>query len=121
MQWFKFYGGEYLGDPKILSLTPAERSCWITLLALACNEENNGRVKFFTEELLMLQAGINKSDSDWVETVGVIKKFERLGMITDDNGVITLSNWLKRQGNTMSGYECLKRYRAKKRMITPDN
>ncbi len=121
MQWFKFYGGEYLGDPKIMSLTPCERSCWITLLALACNEEDSGRIKFITEDLLMLQSGIGKSSDEWTETVGVIKKFQKLGMITDDNGMITLSNWQKRQGTALSGYERLKRFRAKKRLITPDN
>lgn len=69
----------------------------------------------------MIQAGMDKNGDDWAETVGVIKKFVKLGMITDDNGLITLSNWSKRQGIALSGYERLKRYRAKRRVITDDN
>ena len=54
-------------------------------------------------------------------TVGVLDKFAKLGMITFDNEVITLSNWSKRQGNALSGYERLKRHREKYRNDNNDN
>ena len=61
MKWFKFYGTEYLGDQKILSLSPAERSCWITLLCYAGNNDNendNGVIHYLTEDMVMKQAGL---------------------------------------------------------------
>ncbi len=40
MKWFKFYGQDYLSDPKMLSLSSAERSCWITLLCYSSVNDN---------------------------------------------------------------------------------
>lgn len=60
-------------------------------------------------------------DDEWQRTVGVLDKFVKLDMITHDNGVITLSNWSRRQGNALSGYERLKRWREKKKDDNNDN
>lgn len=121
MKWFKFYGTEYLSDPKMLSLTPEERSCWITLLCYASvngdnandNESDNGTIRYLDEQKLMLQAGLDFTNDCWDRTVGVLKKFENLGMIRNDNGMITVLNWGKRQNSSLTGYERVKRYRER--------
>lgn len=124
LPWFKFYGAEYLGDPKMMALTPCERSCWLTLLCYACTAEDDGRIKFLTEERLMVQAGLSFQHEEWQNTIGVLKKLEKLEMIHIDNDVITITNWIKRQEQSLTGYERIKRYREKKKndnaLITVD-
>jgi hypothetical protein len=113
--WFKFYGGEYLSDPKILSLSPAERSCWLTLLCFA--GLSNGVIKYVTEERLMIQAGLDTTSDEWERTVGVINKFIKLEMIELDNDLIIVKNWKKRQESNLTGYERVKRWRDKQPVI----
>lgn len=116
MQWFKFYGGEYLSDAKILALTPAERSCWLTLLCYASiSEESNGKVFYLSESMLMIQSGINYQDEEWNKTIGVLKKLENLNMVTNGDDFIVIKNWSKRQERALSGYERNKRYRERKK------
>lgn len=124
MEWFKFFGKDYLSDPKILSLNALQRSCWITLLSYACSGDNGGVIKYLNEERLLEQSGIHLDeydDTEWKRAKGVLKVFVDNGMITYDNGIITILNWQKRQGSSLTGYERVKRWREKKRMITPDN
>lgn len=114
MKWFKFYGPEYVSDPKILSLSAAERSCWITLLCYASMGEENGVIKHLTERGLVLQSGLSTELSTDGNT-HILEKFENMEMLKVDNGVITLLNWQKRQQTNLTGYERVKRYREKKR------
>jgi hypothetical protein len=125
MKWFKFYGAEYLSDPKILTLTASERSCWITLLSYASVNDNindNGVITFLSEQQLLIQAGIGIMEAEFEKTLGVLKKLEKLKMITldntEDNAKITILNWQKRQETSLTGYERVKRYREKHK---PDN
>jgi len=120
MKWFKFYGQDYLSDPKMLSLTASERSCWITLLSYA-SVNDNGMITFLNGEQLMIQAGIDPASEDWGRTQKVLDKFQKLEMIQNDNGVIIIKNWGKRQEHQLTPYERVKRYREKQRMITNDN
>lgn len=120
--WFKFYGGEYLYDPKIMSLDVADRSCWITLLCYASVSEIPGEIKHLTEERLLIASGIDTVDDLWNETLGVLKRLQELEMITiDDNGMITVKNFRKRQDTALSSYERVKKYREKKRLDNADN
>ena len=114
MKWFKFYGQDYISDPKMLSLSASERSCWITLLSYA-SVNDNGKITFLSEEQLMMQAGLDFQNEDWDRTRGVFEKLKKLGMIAFDNGEITVLNWGKRQEINLTSYERVKRYREKKR------
>ncbi len=100
----------------MLQLTPEERSCWLTLLCYG-SVNDSGVVTFLSEEQLMMQSGLDFRDDNWERTVGVLKKFEKLEMITNDNEVVTLSNWTKRQGEALTTYERLKKYREKKKEV----
>lgn len=104
-QWFKFYGGEYLSDPKMLQLNAVERSCWLTLLCLASQSEV-GEIKFLSESQLFVLSGVHDSN------ISVLKKFEELDMIKICNGVVTLINWEKRQYS--EGYSRVKNFRKRK-------
>jgi len=118
--WFKFYGSEYLSDPKMLALIPSMRSCWITLLCYASLSGIDGKVRHLSEEALMTQAGIYPTDEEWDRTKGVLAHFEKLSMIQIDNGEISITNWKKRQETNLTAYERLKKHRDKKRNDNAD-
>ena len=112
--WFKFYGGDYLSDPKMLAFSAVERSCWLTLLCYASMADGNeGEIKHLTEERLMSVSGINHLDDEWEKTKGVLKKFSDNAMITLKNNTIVIKNWRKRQEMALTGYERVKRFREK--------
>ena len=113
MKWFKFYGQDYISDPKMLSLTASERSCWITLLSYA-SVNDNGMITFLSEDQLMIQAGLEFQKEEWDLTQGVLEKFKKLKMIQNDNGKVTIENWKKRQETNLTSYERVKRHREKK-------
>lgn len=114
MEWFKFYGGAYLSDPKMLMLTACERSCWLTLLSYASVAESDGLVKYLTEPQLMTAAGVSPMHEEWDYTKGVLDKFEGLGMVSlDKEGGIQVLNWAKRQESYLSNAERQKQYRER--------
>lgn len=113
MEWFKFYGGAYLSDPKMLMLTACERSCWLTLLAYASVSENGGKVKYLTEQQLMIAAGVSPMHEEWDITVGVLAKFDGLDMISLEKDEIEVLNWGKRQESYLSNAERQRKYREK--------
>ena len=113
MKWFKFYGQDYLSDPKMLALTSDERSCWLTLLCYS-SVNDNGMIKNLSEQQLMMQSGMDFMQEDWGRTVGVIEKLKNLEMIHIDNGKIIIINWQKRQETNLTSYERVKKYRKKK-------
>lgn len=116
--WFKFYGGEYLSDPKIAGLTPQERSCWITLLAIASTATTPGTIEYLTIEVLLEKSGVrpkpnsNDSNDEWKSCVTVLEKFAKMQMITKNkNGAIQIVNWCKRQETALTNAERQARYR----------
>jgi len=117
--WFKFYGGEYLADPKIASLTPQERSCWITLLCLAGMSSEPGKVEFLTIDALLQKSGViwdPYDTTEWDSARTVLDKLERMKMITkSEDGVIEIRNWVKRQETNLTEAERAKSYRDRKR------
>lgn len=114
-QWFKFYGGEYLNDPKMKSLTDSERSCWVTLMCYASTSSIEGEVLYLNERQLMMDAGVDPQGEQWNKTVGVLKKFEQLGMAEVGSiGQIVITHWNDRQeGKNLTGYERIKRHRER--------
>jgi len=118
-QWFKFYGGEYLSDPKIASLTPQERSCWVTLLCLSSISSIPGTVEYLTVEALLQKSGIvwdPYEPDEWDRAKTVLDKFVRMKMVTkNEEGVIEILNWTKRQDTLMTAAERQAKYRENKK------
>ena len=118
-QWFKFYGGEYLSDPKIESLTATERSCWITLMCLASNSSNEGIIKYLTIESLLNKSGIQLNPYDteeWDNSLSVLVKFQKMKMIEiKEDGNIIILNWDKRQERMMTNAQRQAKYRENKK------
>lgn len=122
-QWFKFYGGEYLSDPKIERLTPLERSCWVTLLCLA-SMMDSGTIEFLTVESLLNKSGIQFDPyrpEEWENALSVMQKFQKMKMIKlMDNGDIKIINWEKRQEHNLTVAERVAKHRAKKQVCNKD-
>tara|TARA_R110000868_G_scaffold157343_2_gene384539 strand:+ start:513 stop:1235 length:723 start_codon:yes stop_codon:yes gene_type:complete len=123
-QWFKFYGGEYLSDPKMAALTPQERSCWLTLLCLASMATTAGEIGFLTVEVLLSKSGIvfdPYNPEEWNNNLGILKKFEKMKMLdlTEDGSVI-LKNWEKRQEHNLTVAERVAKHRLNKKNVTTD-
>lgn len=113
--WFKFYGGDFLSDPKIERLTPAERSCWVTLLCLA-SMNGSGEIEFLTIESLLNKSGIQYdpyNPKEWENAVTVLNKFQKMKMITLDDDKIQILNWEKRQERNLTPAERMAKMRAK--------
>lgn len=110
--WFKFYGGEYLSDPKMDALDGNERSIWMTILCLA-SQSGDGIVRYTTEEKLIEKAGVLSMYRKNYK--GVLNRFEKLQMLEECNGNLTEGfkpkNWEKRQYS--EGYLRVKRFREK--------
>ena len=128
MQWFKFYGQDFLTDPKIMELNVIERSLWITLLCLYSS--NGGRPLKITVDKLKLFSGMEYTDAQiWKMADQSLTHFEALKMITNDNEMITLTAFQRRQNTQLSPYERIKKFREKNKvqakpsykMITNDN
>lgn len=96
-------------------LTACERSCWMTLLSFASVAEDGGRVKYLSEPQLMTAANVSPMHEEWDLTVGVLKKFEELGMIEQSNGIITVKNWGKRQESYLTNAQRQARFRDKRK------
>lgn len=127
MKWFKFYGQDFLTDPKIKSLSVERRQIWVVLLCMANGEDKDGTIRFVREEEILSLAGIEFDGQTWHESLGFLNSFEKLGMITidneNDNGTydITLANYIKRQGEAKTGYERVKAWRARHKDDNNDN
>lgn len=113
--WFKFFGGEWLSDPKRDQLTALEQNCLTTLLCYANISNQKGKVPHVTEQSLMIKSGIIPATTEWEATEGVIEKFKELGIVKIVSGVIIVKNWEKRQETSLTEAERAKRYRNKKR------
>lgn len=117
--WFKFYGGEYLSDPKMLELRATERSCWLTLLCYASTSQIPGEIRYLDEHRLMVMAGVQYGTSEWDVTKGVLQKFEKLGMVKrDDNGMLTVCNFRKKQETALTVAERVRKHRERNANVT---
>lgn len=133
MKWFKFYGQDYLTDPKMNALDATSKVMWITLLCLYSGNEGNPLTNV-DDWFLARMSGYSETADEWYEKVdGTLEQFKKLGLIENDNGMITLNNFEKRQNMALSGYERVKKFRESKKnkpektkftvgeMITNDN
>ncbi len=125
MNWFKFYGQDWLTDIKILQLSIEDRLCYLTLLCLASASDNPGQIKKCDEEAIIELSHIPfdpcDTDNPFERAKGFLKRLNDNGMITiDDNGDVTVKNFIKRQGQSLTGYERVKKYREKQKKIKPN-
>lgn len=112
-KWFKFFSADYLVDGKIRAMNGNERSCLLTLLCLADTSDIPGFIRDISEVDLLWLSGLDINKPEWVETLGVLDKFQKLGIvIRNDNDSVEMINFRKRQGDALNAYERVKKQRA---------
>ena len=109
MNWFKFYGQEFLTDLKIKQLSVGHQLAWVYILCLA--SQNNGVIKYLDEHSLKGLMGLQVTDDNWTEIDGCLESFEALQMITISNKIVTVLRYGVRQMQNLSNAERQKKYR----------
>jgi hypothetical protein len=112
MKWFKFYGQDWLTDPKVIRMNAMDRLCFITLLCLASGAEEDGVVRNCDEETLIQLTHLSGDNYD--QARGCLKRYEALHCVTlGDNGEVTVNNFDARQGENLTNAERQARYRER--------
>lgn len=114
--WFKFYGQDWLTDLKIIKLNPIDRLCYLSLLCLASTTDDGIITNCDENSLIELTHLYNNpfddEDNEVNKAKGCIKRYLDNKMITlDDNNNITIINFKRRQGECLTGYERVKKFR----------
>lgn len=117
--WFKFYGQEFLTDPKMLSLSALERSLWLTMLCLASSSSEEGVIDYIDEYKIKILTNLSPLDDEWSIVDGFLSRFEELGMIKTEDKKIIITNFNKRQETNLTNAERQQRYRDNNKSVTP--
>lgn len=125
MKWFKFYGQDFITDPKMGFLSTAQRLMWVYLLAMASqSEKRDGILKFISLDHLRMIAGISTEDENWKATDKTLELFAEMKLITIiDEFTIKITNYENYQEKELTNAERQERYRLKKQIsneiVTP--
>lgn len=128
MNWFKFYGQDWLSDPKLFGLGAEDKLCFLSLLCLASAREE-GIINNIGEEALKNVSHLKYNPScphkgddncEWCRATGVLERLEERGMVRYESnggvtGRVTVCNFEKRQESYLSNAERQARHRAKKK------
>ena len=120
MEWFKFYGQEFLTDPKMMSLSAVEKSLWLTILCLA-NNTDDGVIKYIDATKIMFLTNVNALTDEWDENKNFLEHFEELGMLKRNDNGISVINFVIKQNKSLSGYERVKRHRERQKAKETDD
>jgi len=118
MKWFKFYGQDFVADPKMGALTTAQRLIWVYLLSMASlSEKKDGVLPFITLDHLRQLAGIGADDENWKLTDGTFELFEEMKLIEwTDEHTLKITNYEKYQETQLTDAERAKKYRDNKKI-----
>lgn len=125
MQWFKFYGQDWMTDTKIVTMSVVDRLTYITLLCLGSSSDIPGIVTKCNEHSILQMChyfedpydGVN----DYSKALGFIERFSKFGMIkvteSSIEGLIDIEivNFRKRQDRAMTNSERQSLYRERKK------
>lgn len=122
-KWFKFYGADFLLDPKMMELNSTEKIMWVTLMCLASANGEDGWVRHINNIRLATFAGVTPLDDDYNLVKGTLEHFEELSMITIEKlqeykWDVYLLNFVKRQTTNLTPYERVKKHREKVKAST---
>lgn len=123
-KWFKFYGADFLLDPKMMQLNSVNKIMWVTLMCLASANGEDGWVRHINDIRLATFAGITPlDDNEFFHVKGTLETFETLSMITieklsENDWNVYLDNFEKRQSTNLTPYERVKKHREKVKLST---
>lgn len=124
--WFRLYT-EVTRDRKLRRLSPTGRWLWITLLCLAKESPEPGKLLLsknvpITVEDIVDEAGISTEDTP--DPVAYIKRtlerFKEMSMLEEVDGVLTICHWNERQYKTDDINQYYREYYQKKNKTTSE-
>ena len=112
MQWFRFYS-EALDDPKVQRLPGDLFKAWVNLLCLANEADERGTLPDVADIAFRLRMDDQK-------TADALRGLCRAGLLDgDEDDGYSIHAWDKRQPDSDSSTERVRRHRAKKQQVTP--
>lgn len=118
MQWFKFYGQDWLTDLKIKGMSVEDRLCFITLLCLASAADGDGLIKNCNEEAVIKLTDLSDNpyddNNEYSRAKGFLGRCNALQIVTlHNNGDVTVNAFQRRQSGNLSNAERQKKYRER--------
>jgi len=109
MPWFRMYGS-MIDDPKIGTLTDGQFRLWVEILCLACQAGNHGDTNLSVSEVeWKLRRNVSETLQKLLQ-VGIVTLQKRF----NGKETIVVSKWEKRQFQSDSSTERVKKYREKR-------
>lgn len=105
MPWFRLYA-EMIDDPKIGRLNDAQFRLWIEILCLACKGENGNTLQTIDDINWSLRRNVTETLHELLH--------ETLVKLDSENRVF-VTNWEKRQFNSDSSTDRVRKYRERKK------
>ena len=118
MKWFKFYGQDFITDPKMGALSTPQRLIWVYLLSMASqSDKKDGVLRFVTLDHLRQLAGITTDEENYSLTDKTLEIFEEMQLIEwIDENTLKITNYEKYQEMQLTDAERAKRYRDNKKL-----
>lgn len=110
MEWLRMYH-EARADKKLASLNDAQFRVWFNLLLYAGEQEVRGTVPMPDDELLALEVAV--ADTDLLHAT--LDRLVRLRILSPVDGGFAFCQWEKRQPNSDSSTERVRKHRERKR------
>lgn len=110
MEWLRMYH-EARADKKLASLNDAQFRVWFNLLLYAGEQEVRGTVPMPDDELLALEVAV--ADTDLLHAT--LDRLVRLRILSPVDGGFAFCQWKKRQPNSDSSTERVRKHRERKR------
>lgn len=107
MPWFRLYA-EMIDDPKIGRLNDAQFRLWIEILCLACKGEDGNTLQTIDDINWSLRRNVTETLHDLLHATLVT---------LDDKKRVFITNWEKRQFNSDTSTERVRKYRENKKKI----
>lgn len=114
MDWFKFYGKDFMVDPKIRRLSAIHQLMYVYMLCYASTTDD-GVIEYLTEDILAAHCNLTPLDEDYKKTRNFITTVKNMGMVDVVGDSITVIKYLSRQQRQMTDAERAKRYRDRKK------
>lgn len=112
--WFRCYT-EIKRDRKLRRLPISYRWIWVVVLAMAKESPVQGKLLISENIPATIEDIADEAAADIEETEQAIQKFIEQDMMHEENGVLVLTNWDKRQFVSDSSTERVRKHRERKR------
>lgn len=112
--WFRCYT-DIKRDRKLRRLPIAHRWIWVAVMAMAKESPIQGRLLISENIPATIEDIADEAAADIEETEKAIQKFIEQDMLHEENGVLVLTNWGKRQYTSDNSTKRVRKHRQRKK------